>query len=85
MIMNRLLVALLVAASSAALAEQAQPAPPKETRICREAEQNLGSHIRAARRCLTAEQWQREDEAKARTPLSLRVTEGQDVPSKPPR
>jgi hypothetical protein len=47
-------------------------------RICRDSGRQLGSHIRAARRCRTAEQWRLEDEAKAQAPASLRVTEGQN-------
>ena len=80
-----LLAGLGLLIGSAAFAENAPPQKPKEQRICREAEENLGSHIHSSRRCLTAEEWQREDEAKARTPLSLRVTEGQDHPATTPR
>jgi len=80
-----LLVGFALLTGSAALAENAPPQKPKEQRICRDAEPNLGSHIRSSRRCLTAEEWQREDEAKAQTPLSMRVTEGQDHPSTTPR
>jgi hypothetical protein len=47
-------------------------------RICRDSGRQLGSHIRVARRCRTAEQWRLEDEAKAQAPVSLRVTEGQN-------
>ena len=56
------------------------PAPNAQDnrRICRDSERQLGSHIRAARRCRTAEQWRQEDEAKARVPATLRVTEGQN-------
>jgi hypothetical protein len=73
-----ILIALTFAVGPiAALA--ARPAAPaeKEHKICREAERNTGSHIRATRRCRTAEQWQQEDEAKSRIPPSLTVTEGQ--------
>jgi len=72
---------LLAIAALSALAPDAPasaPAPPEKPRlICREAEQNLGSHIRSSRRCQTAEQWQAEDAARERAPLSLTVTEGQ--------
>ena len=58
----------------------AETAPKSEDtrRICRDSGRQLGSHIRAARRCRTAEQWRQEDEEKARMPESLRVTEGQN-------
>ena len=51
---------------------------PDSRRICRDSGRELGSHIRAARRCRTAEQWRQEDEQKAQAPASLRVTEGQN-------
>ena len=60
------------------------PAPPPASsrnneRICRGGGQRtLGSHIRTRRRCLTAEQWQREDEAGSRPVPGLQVTEGQN-------
>jgi hypothetical protein len=58
------------------------PAPqPNQTaeRICRGGgARTLGSHIRTRRRCLTAEQWQREDEDRARAAPGLQVTEGQN-------
>ena len=55
--------------------------PPKSEdnrRICRDSGRQLGSHIRTARRCRTAEQWRQEDEEKARMPESMHVTEGQN-------
>jgi hypothetical protein len=58
------------------------PAPPPRQsaeRICRGGGQRtLGSHIRTRRRCLTAEQWQREDEARSAPAPGLLVTEGQN-------
>ncbi len=55
------------------------PAPSEEQRlICRGATKQLSSRIRTPRRCRTADQWQQEDEAKGRTPLSARVTAGQN-------
>ncbi|MEA3011596.1 MAG: hypothetical protein QOD42_141 [Sphingomonadales bacterium] len=56
------------------------PAPAgKQQLICRGGgERQLGSHVRTRRRCLTAEQWQQEDEAKASLPVSLQVTQGQN-------
>jgi hypothetical protein len=70
---------------SAALA--AADSPPKgedSRRICRDSGRQLGSHIRAARRCRTAEQWRQEDEEKAQLPASLQVTQGQND-GRPPR
>jgi hypothetical protein len=59
---------------------QATPPAPSSERICRGGgERTLGSHVRTQRRCLTAEQWQREDEARAARPTpSLRIVEGQN-------
>jgi hypothetical protein len=69
-----LMLALTVAADP--------PAPPPSQsaeRICRGGGQrSLGSHIRTRRRCLTAEEWQREDEARSRPAPGLQVTEGQN-------
>lgn len=48
-------------------------------RICRGGGQrSLGSHIRTRRRCLTAEQWRQEDEARARPAPGVQITEGQN-------
>ncbi len=48
-------------------------------RICRGGGQrSLGSHIRTRRRCLTADEWQREDEAARARAAALQVTEGQN-------
>ena len=58
--------------------------PPKPKLICREAEGHLGSHVRTARQCKTAEQWAQEDAERDRVPLTLRVTAGQgDTPTRP--
>ena len=57
---------------------------PKPKLICREAEGHLGSHVRTARRCLTVEEWQKEDADRERVPVTLRVTAGQgDTPTRP--
>jgi len=66
-----------------ALATAIAPEPPAaqpdgSERICRGGgARTLGSHIRTRRRCLTAEQWRQEDEARSRTP-PLQITEGQN-------
>ena len=65
------------------LAGEPGAAPPSSgqsnERICRGGGQrSLGSHIRTRRRCLTAEQWRQEDEARSQPVPSLRVTEGQN-------
>jgi hypothetical protein len=51
--------------------------PAKPQLICRESEEETGSHIRSGRRCKTEEEWRREDERRGRAPASMRVTEGQ--------
>ena len=68
--------ALIVSAAFASDDPAARSADSR--RICRDSGRQLGSHIRTARRCRTAEQWRLEDEAKAQAPASLRVTEGQN-------
>jgi hypothetical protein len=59
----------------------AEPAPPplQPVKICRKAEQSLGTHIRGGRKCRTAEEWEREDAARDRKPAGLQVTEGQNA------
>ena len=61
--------------------QAAQPAivlpAPKPALICRDSEQETGSHIHTGRRCKTQEDWEREDADRTRVPPSLRVTEGQ--------
>ena len=77
---GRLLLGLAAALSAtAALAADPAPAPDRNgERICRGGGQRtLGSHMRTRRRCQTAEQWRREDEARSRTP-ALQITEGQN-------
>jgi hypothetical protein len=70
-----LVIFLSMLASSAA--QPAASIPPKPQKICRESEQEVGSHIRSGRRCKTAEEWQIEDQAHNARPPSMRVTEGQ--------
>jgi hypothetical protein len=56
---------LLTLVAIAALADtpQAQPSSPPEKPklICRDGEAQLGTHMRAGRRCKTAEQWTEEE------------------------
>ena len=68
--------ALIIAAQSTAAVA---PSPPieKPKLICRESEQETGSHIRTGRRCKTEAEWQWEDEARKRKPASARITEAQ--------
>ncbi|HYJ51949.1 MAG TPA: hypothetical protein VEW04_02150 [Allosphingosinicella sp.] len=74
-----LFIGLTVSLAAAAALAQETPAPEKERRICRGGgERQLGSHTRTQRRCRTAEQWRQEDEARARAPVSLTTTEGQN-------
>jgi hypothetical protein len=73
------LIALAIALSAAGALAADPPAPAgKQELICRSGARSLGSHIRAQRRCRTAEQWQREDEAKGGMPVTLQVTQGQN-------
>jgi hypothetical protein len=75
-------VLLAVGAGLTVTAAFASPDAPAKAddnrRICRDSGRQLGSHVRAARRCRTAEQWRQEDEEKAQLPTSLQVTQGQN-------
>jgi hypothetical protein len=88
---KKILVLLAIGAGltvTAAFASDEAPTRAADSRrICRDSGRQLGSHIRAARRCRTAEQWRLEDEAKAQAPASLRLTEGQNdgQPSRRPQ
>ena len=74
--------AIILALALTLAGDPPAPAPASgqsAERICRGGGQRtLGSHIRTRRRCLTAEQWQREDEARNRPAPGLQVTEGQN-------
>ena len=72
------LILLAIALAAAGPDSQSGAAPEKAKRICRESENQTGSHIRTGRRCRTAEEWARDDAARDRKPADLRVTEGQD-------
>lgn len=76
-------IILTLTLTLALAADPPPPSPPSgqgNERICRGGGQRtLGSHIRSRRRCLTAEQWQREEEeARTRPAPGLLVTEGQN-------
>lgn len=74
---------VLIAVMALALAAEPSAAPPQSgqssERICRGGGQRtLGSHIRTRRRCLTAEEWQREDAARNTPTPGMLITEGQN-------
>lgn len=73
-------VAVVATGLSMATAFAADPPAqtPRPRLICRGSSASLGSHIRTPRHCLTEEQWRQEDEDRARVPLSMQVTEGQN-------
>ena len=56
--------------------------------VCREGEQELGSHMHTSRRCKTAEDWQQEDARRDQMPTTLTVVPGQGDgaprPQRPP-
>ena len=56
----------------------ADPPAPEQQRICRGGEARLGTRTRTPRRCLTAEQWQREQDERSQLPVTLQVTQGQN-------
>ena len=59
-------------------AENATAAMPKPEKICREVKQEIGSHIRAGKRCKTAEEWAREDAKNANLPVSAAIRHDPD-------
>jgi hypothetical protein len=65
-------VLALVAAQAPPQAASA-PQRTKPQKICRENEQRTGSHIRSSRTCKTQEQWDTDDAARDRRPLSLQI------------
>jgi hypothetical protein len=67
-----------LAATAASASDDPSGTPADSRRICRDSGRQLGSHVRTARRCRTAEQWRQEDEERARATAGLRVTEGQN-------
>lgn len=74
-----ILIVLTGALSAAGALAADPPAQSRDERlICRGATKQLSSRIRTPRRCRTAQQWQAEDEARGRVPLSAQVTAGQN-------
>jgi hypothetical protein len=65
---------LMFAAADPAPATAPPPPAAKPQVICREGEQELGSHMHASRRCMTLEQWQQEDARRQQIPISARIT-----------
>jgi hypothetical protein len=53
-------------------------APEKPKLVCREGEQQTGTHRRTGRLCKTAEEWREEEARLTNVPPSLRVTNGQE-------
>jgi hypothetical protein len=81
-----ILVALIAALSSAGALAADPLAPAARPRlICRGGDRSLGSHIRRAQRCRTAEQWRQEDDSRDRVPLSVQLTPGQNDGRSTPR
>jgi len=67
---------VLLLALSGAEPQSALP-PDKPKLICREREQELGTHIHSGRKCKTAEEWRLEDLKRDQRPPDMRITEGQ--------
>jgi hypothetical protein len=73
-------IALTLALTFSTAAFAADPPAPAgdQPRICRGGERRLGTRTRTPRRCLTAEQWQQEQEESSQLPVTLQVTQGQN-------
>lgn len=73
------LVALLLTLSAAGALAADPPGPSgDQRRICRGGERRLGTRTRTPRRCLTADQWEQEEDEKGGLPVTLQVTRGQN-------
>jgi hypothetical protein len=84
-----MLASLALLMLTAAEPDQPPPTPPQKPKlVCREGEQELGTHIHTGRRCKTAEEWQVEDQLKDTMPATLKVipgkAEGVPQPTRPP-
>ncbi|HEX8839234.1 MAG TPA: hypothetical protein VF750_02050 [Sphingomicrobium sp.] len=81
-------LSLLFVSATAQAPSPPPPSPVKPKLICRQGEQELGSHIRTSRICRTAEKWQREDARRDERPATYKVVPGQGDgvprPQRPP-
>lgn len=78
------LILLAAVISDPRQAAAAQP-PAKPKLICREGDQQTGSHVRSGRKCQTQEQWDQEDALLTRRPVTMRVIgEKSDGGAQPP-
>jgi hypothetical protein len=73
-----MLIALELAATEPQPATKQDSEKPKL--ICRTGERQLGTHMRAGRRCKTAEQWQIEDSKLPQLSPSAIITPGEAPP-----
>jgi hypothetical protein len=66
---------VLAAATPLAATFAAEPSgqPERPRLVCRTAQKTTGSHIRAPRRCHSAEEWQRIDREAGQIPVSLQL------------
>jgi len=82
------LLAMLFASTPAEAPASRPTEPAKPRLICRQGEQELGSHIHTSRTCRTAEQWQEEDARRDQRPATYKVVPGQGDgvprPQRPP-
>jgi len=77
-----IIIVLAAAIPFAGAAAADKPEPRKGERlICRAAQRTLGTHIRAPRRCRSAEAWRQEDEKPL--PITLQVNAPNDGKPRP--
>ena len=72
-----MLAILLLGLSVQAAGSPAAKAPDKPRLICRDVEQELGSHMHTGHRCKTAEEWNL-DQVREQAPTTLRLLPGRD-------
>ena len=78
---------LLALALIQAAPTQAPSLPSKPVEVCRETEHATGSHVRTGPRCMTQDEWDREDARLTRRPVTMQVTgeqgDGSTAPVQP--
>ena len=76
---------MLIAVLALAAAQAPQAAPgaqsAKPPKVCRQNETHTGTRIRSLRTCKTQEQWDIDDAARDRRPLSLQVKSDEPKPA----
>jgi hypothetical protein len=76
-----MLIAILALATAQAPQAALAPQSAKPLKVCRENERHTGTRIRSLRTCKTQEQWDMDDAARDRRPLSLQIKSDEPKPA----